>query len=134
MPLAVRTPGGVLCAHSMPEAVHMHRFDATVLDRTPAEDDLKGPFGSAYLLTWGRRYDDNSLGTLAEAWSASGFVLGHMHAEMGIERRGDLAVIVNSDHERGVLLKLSLQESFAPKELVNRAVPLQMVPLPDGAL
>ena len=134
MPLAVRTLGGVLCAHSMPDAAHMHRFDAAVLDRNPTADDLKGPFGSAYMLTWGRRYDDASLAVLAEVWNVKGFVLGHMHAEMGAEARGERAVILNSDHERGVLLKLGMQDPFNTQRFVAGAIPLQMVPVPDGVL
>ena len=134
MPLAVRTHGGVLCAHSMPDAAHMHRFDAAVLNRNPTADDLKGPFGSAYMLTWGRRYDDASLAVLADTWNVKGFVLGHMHAEMGAEVKGERAVILNSDHQRGVLLKLGLQDTFNPQKFVDAAVPLQMVPVPDGVL
>ena len=132
MPLAVRTGGGVFCAHSMPEAVHMHRFDKDVLQRRMTDQDRRGPFGSAYLLTWGRRYDDDSLAPLAEAWNATGFVLGHMHAEMGVERRGERVVIVNSDHERGVLLHLDLDQPFDGVQLVRNAMSLQLVSLPEG--
>jgi hypothetical protein len=132
MPLAVRTAGGVCCAHSMPEALHMHRFDADVLQRSLSDADRAGPFGSAYLLTWGRRYDDDSLASLADAWDVTGFVLGHMHADMGVERRGERVVIINSDHERGVLLHLDLEQPFDGARFVQRATPLQMVPLPEG--
>ncbi len=132
MPLALRTPGGVMCAHSMPEAQHMARFDASVLHREPTQDDLAGPFGSAYLLTWGRGYTDESLDTLGATWDVNGFVLGHMHADMGVEARGTRSVIVNSDHERGVLLKLDLQAEFDAPSLVREAMPLQLVSLPEG--
>jgi hypothetical protein len=134
MPLAIRTADGVCCAHSMPEPVHMGRFDETVFDRAMTDDDRQGPFGSAYLLTWGRRYDDDSLGVLAQAWGVDGFLLGHVHAQMGAERRGERALILNSEHERGVLLKLRPGQHFNGQALEMAAIPLQMLPVPDGAL
>lgn len=134
MPLALRTFDGVCCAHSMPEPVHMKRFDTSVFDRSLTDTDRNGPFGSAYLLTWGRRYDDESLAVLAEAWGVGGFLLGHVHAEMGAEQRGERALILNSEHERGVLLKLRPGQRFDGRAFQASAVPLQMLPVPDGAL
>ncbi|MCH2138833.1 MAG: metallophosphoesterase [Phycisphaerales bacterium] len=134
MPLAVRTPGGILIAHSMPQAQHMARFDTAVLDRAVTEDDLAGPFGSAYLLTWGRNYSDETLSELAAAWDVQGFILGHMHAEMGAEARGTRAVILNSDHERGVLLQIEADTAFNATKFAMDAVPLQLISLPDGVL
>ena len=134
MPLALRTADGVCCAHSMPEPVHLSRFDTGVFDRLLTDADREGPFGSAYLLTWGRRYNDESLGVLAEAWDVEGFLLGHVHAEMGAECRGERALILNSEHERGTLLKLRPGQRFDGPLLQGSAIALQMLAVPEGAL
>lgn len=134
MPLALCTAEGVCCAHSMPEPIHMKRFDPGVFDRELTDEDRAGPFGSAYLLTWGRRWDDQSLDELASHWGVEGFILGHVHAEMGVAVRGRRAIILNSDHARGVLVNLRPGAAFNGEALAASATPLQMISVPDGAV
>ncbi|MCH2135370.1 MAG: metallophosphoesterase [Phycisphaerales bacterium] len=132
MPLALITAEGICCAHSMPEPRLMGRFDTEVLDRPLTDIDRDGPFGSAFLLTWGRGHDDESLDTLAEAWRVEGFVLGHVHVDMGIAARGRRAVILNSEDDYGVLVQLLPNQPFEAKGLKQAAVPLQSIAIPEG--
>jgi hypothetical protein len=111
MPLALRcvTPNGdILVAHSLPTAGSMGRFDTTILTRGLTEDDLSPRTGSAYLMVWGRGYDDGVLEDLVERWGVNLFILGHEKCDDGARFIPPNAVILNSDHERGVYLPIDL--------------------------
>ena len=70
MPLALRVKreglGDVLCAHSLPSAHLMDRFDLGVLDRELTDEDFQPRRGSAYLMTWGRDHTPEHLAMLGE--------------------------------------------------------------------
>ena len=114
MPLALRcTPtdasrGDILCAHSLPPADLMERFDLSVLERPLTEDDYTPRRGSAHILVWGRSHDADLIEQFAARWGVGLFILGHEKAPEGFLARGNRAVILNSDHERGVYLEVSL--------------------------
>jgi hypothetical protein len=100
--------GTVLCAHSLPAPELMDRFDPGVLERDLAEDDYTPRRGSAHLMVWGRGHTPEQLRTLAERWGVGLFVLGHEKAEDGAMTVPPNAVVLNSDHERGVYLPIDL--------------------------
>lgn len=127
MPLALRcrTPkGDILCAHSLPDPAMMGRFDPGVLDRELTEEDYEPRRGSAHLMVWGRGYDAELLEDLVERWGVNLFVLGHEHVDNGIKLVPPCAIVLNSDHERGVYLPLDLDDIPAPERALARAVPL----------
>ena len=119
MPLAIRSESGLLCAHSLPAPMAMSKFDASVLDRELVEADFAARTGSAWCMTWGRGQTPDSVRPLADAWSVKLFVLGHKHVEQGAETPFPGVVILNSDHERGVVLALDLG---APLPTAEQAV------------
>jgi hypothetical protein len=111
MPLALRCrcgDGDVLCAHSLPSPGLMDRFDPGVLERDLEDADYVPREGSAHLMVWGRRYDAGLIELLMERWGVKLFILGHEKAENGYALVDPAAVVLNSDHERGVYLKLDL--------------------------
>ena len=111
MPLALRckTPrGDILCAHSLPATGSMGRFDTTILSRELTDDDYVPRAGSAHLMVWGRGYDAEQLEDLVERWGVNLFVLGHEKAPNGYLIIPPCAVVLNSDHERGVYLPIDL--------------------------
>lgn len=111
MPLALRcvTPrGDVLCAHSLPGPAMMARFDASILDRELEEGDYAPRQGSAHMMVWGRGYDHDQIEDLVERWGVNMFVLGHEKAENGVLFIPPAALVINSDHERGVYLPIDL--------------------------
>jgi len=116
MPLALRSEapeggaGGVLCAHSLPGPDLISRFDPDILDRDIEESDYEPRKGSAHIMVWGRRHTPELLEQLAERWGVKLFVLGHEHAPNGWELRPPNAVILNSDQETGVALKIDLAD------------------------
>jgi hypothetical protein len=114
MPLALRctpaTGADILCAHSLPGDSDLDRFDAAVLERTLTEADYQPRTGSAHLMTWGRGQSPATLASLAERWGAGIFLLGHEKADDGWLRLEPNALILNSDHARGCVCRLSLQD------------------------
>lgn len=127
MPLALvsRSPaGGVLCAHSLPSPGVMSRFDPDVLERALDELDYEPRKGSAHLMVWGRAHTPEQLKELAERWRVSLFILGHQHTENGWAIRQPNAVILNSDHTRGVVIQIDLADPPTPMDAVGTMQPL----------
>jgi len=126
LPLAIRAPNGVFCAHSLPSPKELEAFDPAVIDRELTADDLSSR-GSAYKMVWGRNHDQATASELAEAWGAQVFVLGHQPADLGYETQGETMLILASDHEQGVLLPIELSETCTRGELIERIVPLESI-------
>lgn len=119
-----RATGGVLCAHSLPNARSMTTFDLNVLDRDLTDDDYASPTGSAYAMVWGRQYTPEQVQSLAEHWNVQLFCLGHQHVETGIENVMPSVVVLNSDHAHGKALPLDLANLISAEEAPMYAVPL----------
>jgi len=131
LPLAVRCENGILCAHSLPSPRMLDRFDPDVLSRTMSEQDITGPSGSAYLMIWGRKHNDELADALAEKWGVDLFVLGHQHADMGYEEYGERIVVINTDHSHAQVLPVDLSKKYTQERLVMKLVPLAGVLLHD---
>ncbi|MFM9994613.1 MAG: metallophosphoesterase [Phycisphaerales bacterium] len=128
MPLALRcrTPrGDILCAHSLPAPWSMQRFDPTVLDRDLTEADYEPRQGAAHLMVWGRGYDADLIEDLVERWGVTMFILGHEHVENGVLFTPPCAIVLNSDHDRGVYLPIDLAAPPSPQEAAARVVALR---------
>lgn len=128
MPLALRcvTPAGdILCAHSVPAPAMMGRFDPSVLQRELTDEDYEPRKGAAHLMVWGRQYDADQLEDLVERWGVMMFVLGHEKAEQGVKFVPPCAVVLNSDHEKGVYLPIDLSAPKRAEDLVGDVVWLQ---------
>lgn len=127
MPLALRcvTPRfDILCAHSLPGIGMMQRFDPSVLSRDLTPEDYEPRVGSAHLMVWGRGYDAEQLEDLVERWGVNMFILGHEKAENGVKLVPPNAIILNSDHDRGVYLPIDLSDPPTVSEAIMSVVPL----------
>ncbi len=127
MPLALRcqTPAGdILCAHSLPAPWAMSRFDTTVLTRDLTDDDYEPRQGAAHLMVWGRGYDAEQMEDLVERWGVNMFILGHEHVDNGVAFVPPCAIVLNSDHERGVYLPIDLRKPPRPEQAAAMVVPL----------
>lgn len=129
MPLALRSEpdaagGAVLCAHSVPSPHALSRFDVGVFDRELEPGDFIAPDGAAYLMTWGRGADAPMLAALGDRLRISLFCVGHQHAETGVELLAPNAVVINSDHERGAVIRIDLAAIPTAEEAVLAARPL----------
>ncbi|MFG0257101.1 MAG: hypothetical protein ACF8GE_04280 [Phycisphaerales bacterium JB043] len=131
MPLALRCgewdEPGVVCAHSLPGDSVMERFDETVLERELVEEDYEPRKGAAHLMVWGRHHSPELLERLGERWGAALFVLGHQKAETGAMLEPPNAIVLNSDHTRGVVLPIDLGDLPEAQEAVWSTVPLQTI-------
>lgn len=115
MPLALRCEGdgpgqSFLCAHSLPEPALMDRFDPGVLERDLVDEDYTPRRGSAHLMVWGRGHTPDQFAALAERWGVGLFILGHEKADNGVLVVGPNAVVLNSDHARGVYARIDLSD------------------------
>jgi hypothetical protein len=132
MPLALRcTPsaGGrdVLCAHSLPGSDALDRFDPSVLERALTDGDFTPRLGSAHLMLWGRGQSEQELQTLADRWGVGLFLLGHESAPEGVAPLGTRALILNSDHDRGVCCRVGLERELSQSDALAQIVPLGTV-------
>ncbi len=133
MPLALRCecnkPDGsrgvdILCAHSLPGLAMMQRFDPSVLSRDLKPEDYEPRTGAAHIMVWGRGYDAEQLEDLVERWGVNLFILGHEKAPDGVSLVPPNAIVLNSDHERGMYLPIDLSDPPTPAQAIARAVPL----------
>ncbi|MCB9846918.1 MAG: metallophosphoesterase [Phycisphaeraceae bacterium] len=115
---------GLLCAHSLPGPDVWDRFDFGVLDRPLTDEDYVPRRGSAHLITWGRRQKPEQLEELAQRWGVGLFILGHDHAEQGYAIKPPNAIVLNSDHARGVAMRIDLADPPTPESAMDCVVPL----------
>lgn len=134
MPLALRSESGLLCAHSLPAEHVMAKFDFTIFDRQLADADYEANRGSAYFMVWGRGHKEDQIARLAERWNIKLFILGHEHAEAGVERKSPIAIVLNSDHEQGVVVPIDLANLPSADEVMMSVLPLRAIGLPEQSI
>lgn len=111
------TVGDVFCAHSLPAPGQMAEFDWSVLDRALTDDDLAHRSGAAHQMTWGRGHAKTDYDHAHDRLNTGLFLLGHELAEDGWHSPSPNAVILNSDHERGVYAKIDLANPAPAQEI-----------------
>jgi hypothetical protein len=128
MPLAVRTEGGIFCSHSLPSPLALPGFPASVFDRDLQDADFQPRHGAAWQLTWGRGISAAQAEALAQAWGVRLFVAGHKHVPEGAEAVGERLLLLNSDHERGVVVPFHLDQPVpSALDAAMSAVHIQMI-------
>lgn len=114
----------LLCMHSLPGPELLDRFDPSVLERELTDDDRVPRRGSAHIAVWGRGQTAELIEHLGIAWRVGTFILGHEKAEMGFFRLSPEAVVLNSDHLRGVFAEINLQSRTSAGDVVANCRPL----------
>ncbi len=129
MPLFLISDSGILCSHSLPSSKALMKFDTDIIDRDLENEDYHYPYGSAYLMVWGRTHDQPLFETLASKWNVNLFCLGHQHVETGIESKSFSpgVIVLNSDHERATVIDLDLAATPDLEEALLSAIPLVSV-------
>lgn len=115
---------GVCVTHSLPNVNMMKHFDLDLFERGLVEVDFHGPFGRAYILTWGRMYTEELAEELAARWNVKLFVVGHQHVADGADVLGKRILILNSDHQRGKVLPIDLANPPDAHEALMQTIPL----------
>ena len=125
LPLAVKTENGLMCSHSLPSVFDMKSFDTEILDRDLEERDYALRSGSAWQMTWGRKQNPEQLAALAATWGVKVFIAGHAAVPEGAVAAGPQLVLINSDHDRGVVLPVQLSSEMSnAQDLVLLIVPI----------
>lgn len=124
MPLVVRAENGLWCGHSIPDRLD---FDATAFDRALEPADYLPPAGAAWSVVWGRMHGAAHVARFLELVKAKLLVVGHCHAEEGIAGPAPGLIVVNSDHEKGVVVRFDLGLPLPPqREIEASAIPLEL--------
>ncbi len=129
LPLAVRfrcseLDQDVLCAHSLPAPEMMSSFDLGALDRDLTPEDFTKRTGAARAMTWGRGHTPEQIADLSRRWNVRLFVLGHEKAEEGFTVVSPEAIVLNSDHERGVYARMDLTQAQSARDVAEECVRL----------
>ena len=111
-PLAVRTPNGVFCCHSLPADNLIETFDYTIFDRELTGKDYARRTGPVYQLIWGRNVTPGGVALFAEEVKAEFIVSGHQPQENGYQINGPQHIILASDHNHGTFLPLTLSKRY----------------------
>lgn len=130
LPLAIRCPNGLFFCHSLPTDEQIKKFDYTVFDRELTGEDYKRRTGAVYQLIWGRNVTPSGVAEFAEHVGAELIVTGHQPQEMGYAVNGDRHLIVASDHNQGVFLKLRADETYDINALLSRMYKFVGLPQP----
>lgn len=118
LPLAVRTPAGVVISHSTPQSDALPYFDYAIFDRSLTMDDYL-PGGSVHALVWGRNHDQHAADEFARSVDAEILVTGHQSAMPGIKTPTSRHIILTSDGPLGRFLNLRLNV-HAPYSVILR--------------
>lgn len=123
MPIAARTPGGVMMLHTLPTPQRMGLAGRDV----PAEPYTPRTLargGCVYEWTWGRSQTPEQIDALAEHLGAEYFVLAHKRIETAYEVVSPKAIIITAEHERGSLLRFSSDEPLDERTVQDHLRPI----------
>ena len=119
-PLAIRTGNGIFISHSLPTEAEIPVFDYGVFDRALTGNDYKRRIGPAYQLVWGRKASPDGAAGFADQVGANLLITGHQPQESGYLVNGDRHIIIASDHNQGVFIPLSLEETYTMDDIAAR--------------
>jgi hypothetical protein len=125
-PLAIRCANRIWLSHSLPSDRNVEKFDEEIFNRPITPEDTVQP-GSAYLLTWGRGHNQQTLDKIAQALNVDIFVLGHQRQSGGYSQTGRNLLIISSDHNHGCLLPIDLSKTYTMEQLIEAIVPLASI-------
>jgi hypothetical protein len=125
-PLAVKCQNRIWISHSLPNTYNVDKFDPSIMEKELTIEDLVKD-GSAYLLTWGRKFSKESLKKMSTLFNVDIFILGHQPQPKGWSRPEENLIIFTCDHSHGCLMEIDLAKSYTPEKLVNCIVPLAAI-------
>lgn len=123
LPLAGRTDNRVFLSHSLPSPQMLPAFDASILTRTPTNEEFQER-ESVHSLVWGRYHTSDVLKALREILDTDIFICGHQPQETGFEVVHNQMIILASDHNHGVFLPFDLSKPVTVESLTKHIRPL----------
>ena len=95
LPVALRTPNGVLVCHSLPAPRSLALFDPARLERDAYEPEDLQPGGSVHSLLWGRDTSADAAANFLRKMGCDLLVSGHVACDDGFAAPNDRQVIVD---------------------------------------
>ncbi len=123
MPIAARTPGGVMILHTLPTPQRMNLAGSDV-PAEPYTPQTLARGGCVYEWTWGRNPTGEQIDSLAEHLGAEYFVLAHKRIETAYEIVSPKAIILTAEHERGSLLRFSSDDPLSEQTVREHLRPI----------
>ena len=123
LPLAARCPGGVVMVHSLPSPRRTELAGQQIPAGAYGPQSLARG-GGVYEWTWGRGHTPDQIARLAAANDAGCFVLGHEPVEEGCRVLCDQAVVLDSQHDRGAVLRFASDAHLSGPEAAALATPI----------
>jgi serine/threonine-protein phosphatase PP1 catalytic subunit len=125
-PLAVKCQNRMWISHSLPNTYSVDKFDPSIMEKDLEIEDLVKD-GSAYLLTWGRKFSKESLEKMSKFFDVDIFILGHQPQPGGWSRPEENLIIFTCDHNHGCLMEIDLAKLYTLDELVDCIIPLAAI-------
>ena len=126
LPLAVRTPHGVVISHSTPQNEAMQHFDGSIFERMLSLDDYM-PGGSIYELVWGRNHDQEAADAFAKCVEADILVTGHQTSMPGVKTPTSRHIILTSDGPLGRFLLARLGVKVPYHALLRQVTKIRLL-------
>lgn len=123
IPIAARTPGGVMMLHTLPTPQRMSLAGKDV-PAGPYTPQSLARGGCVYEWTWGRNPTPEQIDELAGRLGAAYFVLAHKRIETPFEIISPRAIIITAEHERGAVLRFSSDEPLDEQTVQQRLRPI----------
>ncbi len=119
LPVAIRSPNGVLICHSLPSTRALPLFDPARLERETYQDKDLQPGGSVHSLLWGRDTSADAATNFLRKMGAELLVSGHIACDTGFAAPNDRQLVLDcAESPAGFVLfptdrKLTHAELFA---------------------
>ena len=98
----------------------MDAFDFGVFSRSLTGADFLRKNGAVYQLVWGRNITPAAARKFAEKVGARILITGHQPQESGFYVNGEHHLIIASDHNHGVVVRVDLAETYTMESLTSR--------------
>jgi len=118
-PLAIRLSRSVLVSHSIPEAVDIRGFDASLFDRPLRSDDYQEQ-SDLFGLLWGRDYRPANARAFAAMFGVEVLIHGHDPCREGYKAPNELQLILDCCGSPANYLLLPLDRDWTLAEILPR--------------
>jgi hypothetical protein len=121
-PLALRTPNGVLCCHTLVPAKALPTFDPMRLLDERYDDKEYAPGGAVYGILWGRDTSADTAEAFLRKMEAELVVTGHIATDDGFAVPNPRQLIVDCAHTPAAYVKFAADRPLTHDELVAGVV------------
>ncbi len=118
-PLAIRTPNGIFCCHTVIPAKTLPLFDPMKLLEEDYPDAEYGPGGMVYGLLWGRDTAQRTAEAFLRKVDADWLITGHIKTDLGYEVPNTKQLIVDCAETPGAYVLAPADRPVTLEEIVG---------------